>query len=62
MKKTYISPTTALYEVNTSCCLLNGSPVGTDVKEGNASEEQEVLSRQGNRHYDVWDDEEEEDF
>ena len=62
MKKTYISPCTAIYNVNTSCCLLEGSPIGTDVKDKPASSEHDVLSRRDAHHFDVWDDEEEEDF
>ena len=57
MKKTYISPRTALNNIST-VCLQAASPVGTTVKEGNASEEQDVLSRQDRRR-SVWDDEEE---
>ena len=57
MKKTYISPCTAIYNVKTSCSLLEGSPAGTDVKDTPASSEHEVLSR---KHFDIWGDDDEE--
>ena len=58
MKKTYISPQTIVMTINAQV-ILAGSPYGKDIKEGDASDSYETLSRR-RRFYDF--DDEEEDY
>lgn len=57
MKKTYISPVAEWAGDCTEQELLQAAS-GTAIKNGNASEDIDVLSRKDNPNYSVWDDEE----
>lgn len=60
MKKTYISPNTLIYAVAMERNLLAGSgEQGTAVKTSDADASKDVLTR---RNYDVWGEDEEEDY
>lgn len=55
MKKIYNNPTITVVKIQHAAALL----IGSDIREGNASNEKDVLSRRGSS---LWDDEEDEDY
>lgn len=53
MKKIYNNPTITVVKIQHAAALL----IGSDIKEGNASNEKDVLSRRGGYFDDDWEDE-----
>lgn len=53
MKKIYNNPTITVVKIQHSAALL----IGSDIREGNASNEKDVLSRRGSDFDNDWEDE-----